>query len=200
MRSRLVLRRPVLALIPRGLTALALLAVAWYGLMVVLLAIKVSPRTVNALSAYRTIDTWASGLSAHDFTTLVRLAAGVGGVLALGLFAYLALQELPRPAVVRGGDVGLAAAPRGETTIRPRAVERVAEIVAGEHPNVDDASGRLHQDSLQVSLGIHRAGDAAATLQTVRDEIIASLARHGLPSLPVDVVLERFSPQDRALT
>jgi hypothetical protein len=199
MRSRLVLRRPILALLPRALTALGLLAVAWYGLMVVLLAVKVSPQTVNGLSAYRTIDNAAAGLTGRDFTTPVRLAAGAGGVIVFALFAYLALQELPRPGVVRGGDVGLEASPQGETVVRPRAVERVAEIVAGEHPNVDAVTGRLHQDSLQLTLGVLRAGDAAATLQTVRDEVIASLSRHGLPSLPVDVVLTGFSPDDRAL-
>jgi hypothetical protein len=199
MRSRLVLRRPIMALIPRGLTALGLLAVAWYGLMVVLLAVKVSPRTVNGLSAYRTIYNAAAGLRAQDFTPPVRLAAGVGGAIVLVLFAFLALQELPRPAVVRAGDVGLEATSHGETVVHPRAVERVAEIAAGQHPNVDAASGRLHQDSLRVTLGVRRAADAAATLRSVRDDVGSSLSRHGLPSLPVDVVLTGFSPDERAL-
>ncbi len=36
------------------------LALVWYGVMVILLAAKVSPHTVNSISAYRTIyDTLA---------------------------------------------------------------------------------------------------------------------------------------------
>ena len=47
----------------------------WYGLMVVLLAVKASPHTVNSISAYRTLYHDAAGLTASDFTTARRLIA-----------------------------------------------------------------------------------------------------------------------------
>ena len=78
------------------------LALVWYGLMVVLLAVKVSPHTVNALSGYRTLYHDAAGLTENDFSTGVRFIAGIGGLVAFVVFLYLALQELPRPYLARG--------------------------------------------------------------------------------------------------
>ncbi len=54
----------------RALTLLFGVVLVWYGLMVVLLAVKTSPHTVNSISAYRTLYHDAAGLTARDFTTL----------------------------------------------------------------------------------------------------------------------------------
>lgn len=192
MRSRVVLHRPGLGLLARALTALLLLAVLWYGLMVVLLAVKVSPATVNGLSADRTIFNWADNLRAETFTTPVRIIAGITGVLALLLFTRLALAQLPRPRFVRGGDLGLAAGEPGQTVVAPGVVERLAEIAATRHGDVASASGRLHQDSLDVDLGVLAPETSVETLHAVRAGVLEALERHGLPRLPVNVVLDRF--------
>lgn len=69
----------MLAYVVRALTVVLALALVWYGLMIVLLAVKVSPHTVNSLSAYRTLYDDAAGLTQNDFSTAVRFIAGIAG-------------------------------------------------------------------------------------------------------------------------
>ena len=106
IRQRINLRTPLLAYIVRALTLVLALGLVWYGLMVVLLAVKVSPHTVNAISAYRTLYDDVAGIKASDFTTPVRFLVGIAGLIATVVFIYLALQEIPRPYLARG-DVDL---------------------------------------------------------------------------------------------
>ena len=80
IRQRVNLRTPVLGHIVAALTVVLGLLLVWYGLMVVLLAVKVSPHTVNSLSAYRSLYDDAVDLKRSDFTTLRRLIAGFAGV------------------------------------------------------------------------------------------------------------------------
>src|SRR5581483_5874285 len=100
-RRRINLRTPLLAYLVRVLTVVLGLTLFWYGLMLVLLAVKVSPHTVNSISAYRTLYDDAISLRASDFTTAVRLIAGFGGLLVFLICLYLATQELPRPYLTR---------------------------------------------------------------------------------------------------
>jgi hypothetical protein len=94
-RQRIHLRTPALAYLVRLFTVAFGAALVWYGAMVILLAVKVSPHTVNNLSAYRTLYHDIVSLHPGDFTTPVRLIAGFGGFLAFVVLVYLALQELP---------------------------------------------------------------------------------------------------------
>jgi hypothetical protein len=194
--QRIGLRTPVLAYVVRALTIVLALLLLWYGLMVVLLAIKVSPHTVNSISAYRTLYHNVAKLKPSDFTTIRRLIAGFAGLIAFLIFLYLALQELPRPYLTRG-EVSLGDQPRGTTIIKPRAIERVAELAAESHPNVTVAAGRLDDQQLHVDLGMRRAVNAADTLRDVRGRISADLERHQLPPLPVNVTLTRYAPKTR---
>ena len=81
IRQRVHLRTPALAYLVRLLTVVLGLALVWYGLMLVLLAAKVSPHTVNAISGYRSLYDDAAALTQNDFTTTVRWIAGVAGFL-----------------------------------------------------------------------------------------------------------------------
>ena len=56
-RQRLRARTSPLVFFGRLLTFLFAAALIWYGAMTVLLALKVSPSTVNSISGYRTADT-----------------------------------------------------------------------------------------------------------------------------------------------
>jgi hypothetical protein len=196
IRQRINLRTPALAYAVRFLTFLLALALLWYGLMVVLLAVKVSPHTVNSLSAYRTLYDKAAGIRASDFTTAVRLVAGFGGLLAFLVFLYLALQEIPRPYLARGG-VALEERDMGSTVVRPRAIERVAEYAACESRDVTTASSRLGDNELTVDIAVRRATTAAGTLTDVHKRVAAALHRHQLPDLPVHVTLTGY---DRTTT
>ncbi len=191
IRQRINLRTPMLAYIVRGLTLVLALGLVWYGLMVVLLAVKVSPHTVNSISAYRTLYDDMAGLKAGDFTTAVRFIAGFAGVIAFLVFIYLARQELPRPYLARG-DVDLEEHERGRTMVKPRAIERVAEIAARGNQNVTTAAGRLGDQQLSVEVAMRRASVAAETLTDVRTRVLADLDRHQLPDLPVNVTLTGY--------
>lgn len=191
IRQRINLRTPVLAYVVRALTVVLALVLVWYGLMVVLLAVKVAPHTVNSLSAYQTLYDDAAGLTENDFTTAVRFIAGIAGLVAFVVFIYLALQELPRPYLARG-EVELQDHERGITVIRPRAIERMAELAAQGNGNVTTASGRLGDQELNVDLSMRRASIAADTLADVRTRVLTDLDRHQLPDLPVNVTLTGY--------
>jgi hypothetical protein len=126
-RQRLRVRTSPLALVGRLLTFLFVLALIWYGAMTVLLALKVSPHTVNSISGYRTAYSYLAGLTPHDVngSTTRAIVAGVG-ILAFLLFGYLAVKEILRPHFTRH-DLELASDGRGEITVEPRAIERLAE-------------------------------------------------------------------------
>ena len=196
IRQRINLRTPLLAYLVRALTVVLGLVLVYYGLMVVLLAVKVSPHTVNSISAYRTLYNDVTGLRPSDFTTLVRLIAGFAGLIAFLLFIYLALQELPRPYLARR-EVALGEPERGTTVVKPRAIERVAELAAHGNPDVTSAAGRLGDQELTVAVSARRASTAARTLTDVRERVTADLQRHELPSLPVNVMLTGYDRKTR---
>src|ERR1700753_2389265 len=100
-RQRVSLRTPGLAHLVALLTIVLAIALVWYGLMAVLLAVKVSPHTVNSLSAYRSLYDDAADLRRSDFTTLRRLIAGFAGLIAFVVFLYVAFKAWPRPYLAR---------------------------------------------------------------------------------------------------
>lgn len=196
IRQRINLRTPTLAYLVRLLTLVLGLALVWYGLMLALLAVKVSPHTVNAISGYRSIYDDAATLSRQDFTTAVRWIAGGAGFLAFLLFAYLAIQELPRPYLARG-EVPLTEQETGTTIVKPRALERVAELAARGNPDVASASGRLGDGDLNLSVALRRAATAADALRDIRTRVRSELDRHELPALPVNVTLTDYDRTTR---
>jgi hypothetical protein len=194
-RQRINLRTPVLGHLVALLTIVLALALVWYGLMVVLLAVKVSPHTVNSLSAYRSLYSDAAGLRRSDFTTLRRLIAGFAGLIAFVIFIYLAFKAWPRPYLARG-EITVAQDRHG-TTAEPRAIERVAELAACANPDVTAARGRLGDEELTVGVDSRRACAIAQTLRDVHGRVEAELERHDLPSLPVNVTLTGYDRQTR---
>lgn len=196
IRQRIALRTPVLAYAVRALTILLALILIWYGAMLVLLAAKLSPHTVNSISGYLTLYRDAAGLTLSDFTDTVRVIAGAGGLLVFSLLVYLALQELPRGHLARG-DLYLGHGRGGELTVAPRAVERIAEIAAGGHREVDEVSARVGEGAVAVHMSVRRAASAPRALREVRERILEQLSAHGLPALTVDVTLTGFHPTTR---
>jgi hypothetical protein len=196
IRQRVNLRTPVLGHLVAVLTIVLALALVWYGLMVVLLAVKVAPHTVNSLSAYRTLYDDAADLKPSDFTTVRRLIAGFAGLLVFLVFMYLAFKAWPRPYLARG-EVPLEDNERGTTTIEPRAVERVAEIAARANPDVTAARGRLGDEDLSVGVDARRASTVAETLRDVHQRVRAQLEQHDLPNLPVNVTLTGYDRQTK---
>jgi hypothetical protein len=196
IRQRINLRTPAPAYLVRILTVVLGLMLAWYGLMLALLAVKVSPHTVNAISGYRSLYEDATTLTQHDFTTPVRWIAGAAGFLAFLLFIYLAVQEIPRPYLARS-EVALAEEQTGTTVVKPRAIERVAELAARGNAEVASAAGRLGDGELDLAVGLRRAVTAADTLRDVRTRVRTELDRHELPALPVNVTLTDYDRKFR---
>ena len=195
-RQRVRLRTPLLGHLVAGLTIVLALALVWYGLMVVLLAVKVSPHTVNSLSAYRTLYDDAADLKPSDFTTLRRLIAGFAGFAAFLVFLYLAFKAWPRPYIARA-TITIGADEDGSTLVQPRAIERVAELAACANPDVTTASGRLDDGKLAVGIDSGRATAAAETLRDVHRRVGSALEEHQLPVFPVNVTLTGYDPQTR---
>jgi hypothetical protein len=172
----------------RIILLLVCLALVWYGLMVVLLAFKVSPGTVNAISGYRTIYDNLAGLDGADITGTVRLIAGLGGLAGFLLFGWLAWKEIPRPYLART-DIGLKDDERGVIGVGPRAMERAGEAAALGNSAVVAATGRFGGDDLALDIDVRRARDLAATLRDVQRRAVTSLGQHGLPAVKVNVTL-----------
>lgn len=197
LRQRLRERTSPLMFLGRLVTLVFALALVWYGLMTLLLALKVSPSTVDTISGYRTAFDWLSGLSPADVdgaTTRAIIAAA--GVVAFLVFAYLALKQLPRPYLARR-DLELTADERGGVTVEPRAVERLAEVAATAHPAVTDARGRYSSDDLSVDVTVRRARDLADTLHDAQRRVALALEQHELPAMPVNVTLTGYNRRHR---
>ena len=196
-RQRLRERTSVLLLAGRLVTLLIGLAMVWYGLMTILLAVKVSPSTVNSLSRYRTAFNWISGLTPADVDggTTRAIVAGAG-VAAFLLFGYLALKQLPRPYLARR-QFPLSSDERGQFRIEPRAVERLAEVAATRDPAVSEARSRYSIDHLTVDLTIRRARDVATILREAQQRVADALVQHELPAMPVNVTLSGYDRHHR---
>jgi hypothetical protein len=196
IRQRVNLHTPGFSYIVALLTCVLGALLLWYGLMVVLLAVKVAPHTVNSLSAYRTLYHDVANLQRSDFTALRRLIAGFAGLLGFLVFLYLAFKAWPRPYLARA-EISLQDDQHGTTIIEPRAIERVAELAACGNANVTGASGRLGDQELTVGVDARHASSAAKTLRDVHRRVRSELARHDLPSLPVNVTLTGYDRQTR---
>ena len=197
LRQRVRSRGFALSHIVARLLVIALaLALLWYGAMVILLAFKVSPDTVDSISGYRTAYDYLTGLEPDDITSDVRLVVGLGGLAVFLLFGYLAWREIPRPYLARG-DLQLSGGDRGAVDVTARAVERVAEQAALEHDGVADARGLYHDDALTLEIVARGARDVPATLSAVREQAAESLDRHDLPALPVNVTLTGLDRKNR---
>lgn len=183
--------------IGRLLVFLFALALVWYGAMTVLLALKVDPGTVNSISGYRSAFDWAAGLTPGDVdTSPTRPIVAGAGLLAFLLFGYLAWKELPRPHLARR-KVRLAEDDRGEVTIEPRAIERLAETAAEQARGVSGASGRYGDGELTVAITVRRARDLPTTLRHAQQRVLDALHQHELPMSAVNVTLAQYDRRQR---
>lgn len=194
-RQRLRTRTSPLAFVGKLLLVLFALALVWYGAMMVLLGLKVSPDDVNSISGIRAISEFLGGLSAGRLDGAARIIGVAGGLLALALFGFLAYKEIPRPYLARQ-ELRLADDDRGELSVGARAVERAAEAAASGHPAVSGVTGRYGDDDLRLDVRVQRPRDVAETLGEVQRRAREALERHELPETPVDVILSGFDRHD----
>lgn len=175
------------------LVGLLALGVAYYGAMLALLALKVSPGTVETLSGYRAAYDALAGLREDDVTGTARLIAGLVGLAVALLCGWLALAQLPRPRLTRT-ELELRADDHGVVTLRPRAIERLAETAAAGEDGVREASARWERGSLTVALTVGRARGLPDVLHGARGAVAAAVERHGLPPAAVHVICAKLDP------
>lgn len=195
-RQRLRLKGSALSAIA-GRILVVLLAglLVWYGALLVLLALKISPQTINDLSGYRDAYNYLSTLQPADIDRLVVAITGL--VVALGA-GTLVWRGLPRPHLARSAlTLPATASQRGQTAIQPRALERAVEGAAIEHPAVHSASARFDDGTLALAITTIDAGNTVRTLHEVRDRAHESLARHQLDLSTVDVTLAGYDHMNR---
>jgi hypothetical protein len=187
---------PVARVITDAVVVVLALALVWGGAMLVLLALKSSPSTVDSLSGYRTAYDYLAGLGPEDITATVRLVAAIGGLSVAVIFGYLAWRAIPRPYLART-DLRLSGDERGTVDVNARAIERAAELAVLDHPSVAAARARYATDDLTVDISVNRADALPATLQDVHRRAQDSLVRHELPALPVNITLVRLERTSR---
>lgn len=199
LRQRLSTRTSLLSQVGRLVTLILALALIWYGAMLVLIAVKVSPSTVNSISGYRTAWRWLSGLDPSTVGGgLTRGIIAACGVAAFLIFGFVAFKQLPRPYLTRR-ELPLIADPEGTVTVEPRAVERLAEVAAESHRAVSNARGRYSIDGLFVDLNVRRPGDLADTMRDAQRRVAEALERHELPTMPVNITLTGYDGRRREL-
>jgi hypothetical protein len=192
LRQRVRTRTSPLAFIQRLLELALALALIWYGLILAGLALDVIGRaSADTYSGYRTAYDFVADLLAGQASDSARLIAGIAGLVAFLLLITVAFKQLPRPYLARH-DLELESSERGTVTVEPRAVERLAEGIALQHPAVASASGRVGTDDVALLLEVRRASDLPDTLRTVQRSISSGLERHGLPTVPVNVTLTGY--------
>ncbi len=199
IRQRVNIRRGAGALLVRAVTVLFALALVYGGVLDALLALKLhnlGPAKIDQISGYRTAYHWLAGLHASQFTTAISLIAGFGGLIVFLFFASLVLGAVPRPYFTRT-DIDLPQAERGATVVRPRALERIAEVAARGNDHVIGATGRLGDGSLHVDVGVDTPRGLDEALADVRRRIGEELVRHDLPRIPVNVTLTGYEPTRR---
>jgi hypothetical protein len=181
----------------RVVTLVFAVLLIWYGLMLLLLALDVSSATVDSLSGYRTAFDWLAGLTPGDVDgTTTRAILAAGGLVASVVFGYLAIAQLPRPYLARR-DLELATDQRGEVTVEPRAVERLAELAAAADPAVTATRARYSSDDLTVDVSVRRARDLPDVLRRAQQRVAAALDQHELPPMPVNVTLTGYDRRNR---
>ena len=195
-RQRLRTRTAKLVIVSRVLLFGVAGALVFYGLMVILLAFKIAPETVDSISGYRTAFEELTFLTPSDVDGPVRTIVALAGVLAFLIFGWLAFKELPRPYLARG-DIELGSGEHGVLSVEPRAIERAAEIAACEHPSVSSASGRYGPGNLEIGVSVARARGLPATLDDVQERVRSSLETHGIPAVPVNVNLTGYDRRQR---
>jgi hypothetical protein len=187
-RQRVHLRRfAVTELVMRLLVSALALALVYYGAIVVLGACKVSPSTLNDISAYRTVYDQLASITAADISGRDRLIVAIAGVACFLAFAPLAWRALPRPYLARTADELDDDSGPGRTEIGPRAFERVAELAAAQEPAVAGASARYRVGAVDVRVQLTSAPELADQLRHVQDRVRAAVASHQLPDRIVDV-------------
>jgi len=179
-----------------ALVVIFALALVWGGAMLVALAFKASPGTIDGLSGYRTAYDYLARVDARDISASTRLIAAIGGLTGCLVFGYLAWRAVPRPYLARS-DLHLTGDERGSVDVEARAIERAAELAALDHPAVAAARARYLTDDLTLDISASRSDGLAATLQDVHKRARDSLARHELPPLPVNVTLVRLERRNR---
>lgn len=183
----------------RALVALLGAAIAWYGAMLFLLAVKVSPSFVNDISGYRTAYDYLTGLGPDDFSSSDRLVIAIVA-LVLALIALILLwRGLPRPHLARHA-IEVEQTERGVTEVQPRAIERAVEGAALGHPAVVGARARYDDDGIALAVTARQAATLVDTLREVEGRAFDSLAEHQLQLERVDVTLAGYdSPNGREL-
>jgi len=198
-RQRIRERPSVLMVVGRIVPIVVALGLMWYGLMLILLALKVSPSTVNSISGYRTAFNYLSGLTPSDVDGSVTRAIIAGsGLAAFLVFGYLALKQLPRPYLARR-ELALVTDEHGEVYVAPRAIERIAEVAASMHPAVTAAQGRYSVDDLAVDVSVRRTRDLATTLHDAQQRVAHALEQHEMPAMAVNITLTGYDRQGREL-
>ena len=197
IRQRIRARTSPFAYVGRALLALLALALVWYGLMLVLLAAKGSPDTVDAISLYRTAFNYFAGLQPGDVTSRVRLIAGLSGFAVFAVCSFLAWKEFPRPYLARG-DLSLLEDEQTTITVKPRAIERAAEAAVVEHPAVSGAAAR-YGDQLSVDIEVRHGRDLAQTMREAQLLVAEALGRLELPPLPLSVTVAGYDRRRREM-
>jgi hypothetical protein len=185
---------PLARLATDAVVVIFALALVWGGAMLVLLACKTSPATVDGLSGYRTAYDYLTTLQPRDVGRSTRLIVAAGGLAACLIFGYLAWRTIPRPYLART-DLRLARDERGHVDVKARVIERATEIAALEHPGVAAVRARYGTDDLTLHVSASHADELGTMLEDVHGRARDSLARHELPPLPVHLTLVRLERQ-----
>ncbi len=173
------------------------LALIYGGAVAVALSAGVSG---SDLSRWTGVDEAYRRVAALDpaswSTTTSAIIAATGIVLALALLRLAWAQRLV-PQRVRHA-VDLEGSGPGTTTVRPRAIERAAEVAASRDPGVREAKASLGDDAMTVHLHVLDAQRLPELLQDAERSTRTALRDAGIgEDVPIQLTVTRFSAPSR---
>lgn len=194
LRQRVRTDRPVLSIAGDAVAILVLLAIAYYGIVLGLLAAgALDPELADDISGYRDGYETLATAAPDDVDGTVRLVVGLAGLAAFALFGFLAWTLVPRPRLARG-ELELRRDDSGEVTVEPRAIERAAEAAARGNGAVSDARARYGRDDVTLDISVRSGREIEDTLHDVQRRAGRALETHELPMVPVNVTVIKFDP------
>jgi hypothetical protein len=168
-------------LLLRAIVSLLAAALVFYGVIVVLAAFKLDPRTLNDVSGYDTVLRSLSAITPGSISGRDRIVVAAAGLACLLVFGPRAWRALPRPYLARTTLDVVADDAHGQTEVAPRALERIAEGAAGTCPEVRHVAARYAVGAMQVRVELGAAEHLLATLTAVQRRVRDALRAHGLP-------------------
>lgn len=142
------------------------------------------------------VVTQVGALNPSTWDQTVAAVVVAAGLVLFPLLLWLAWAQRLVPQRVRHA-IDLATHGPGVTSVRPRAVERAAEVAASHDPGIRQARAALTDDGMTIHLHVRDAARLADLLREAEVRAQDALLDAGISDVPLRLAVTRFSAPSR---